>query len=102
MGWREKRIFYRTLGYANIMMVDYCFYRVKPTAVILCSYFPFSLLLCCDFNLIAFLYWLTTTLIYAFVETLDLYIVGFWKKEKKQKRPFMLQPYFPCLDITKE
>lgn len=54
-GWREKRIFYQTLGYANIMMVDYCFYRVKPTAVILCSYFPFSLLLCCDFNLIAFL-----------------------------------------------
>lgn len=59
------------------MMVDYCFYRVKPTAVILCSYFPFSLSLCCDFNLIAFLYWLTTALIYAFVETLDLYIVGF-------------------------
>lgn len=59
------------------MMVDYCFYRVKPTAVILCSYFPFSLVLCCDFNLIAFLYWLTTALIYAFVETLDLYIVGF-------------------------
>lgn len=44
-GWREKHIFYQTLGYANIMMVDYCFYRVKPTAVILCSYFPFSLLL---------------------------------------------------------
>lgn len=54
-GWRVKHIFYQTSGYANIMMVDYCFYRVKPTAVILCSYFPFSLLLCCDFNLIAFL-----------------------------------------------
>lgn len=54
-GWRVKRVFYQTSGYANIMMVDYCFYRVKPTAVILCSYFPFSLLLCCDFNLIGFL-----------------------------------------------
>lgn len=54
-GWWEKHIFYQTLGYANIMMVVYCFYRVKPTAVILCSYFPFSLLMCCDFNLIAFL-----------------------------------------------
>jgi hypothetical protein len=37
-------------------------------------------------NLIAFLYRLTTTLIYAFVETIDLYIVGFWKKTNKQKK----------------
>lgn len=100
-GWREKRIFYQTLDYANIMMVDYCFYRVKPTAVILCSYFPFSLLMCCDFNLIAFLYWLTTALIYAFVETLDLYIVGFWKKTNKQKRQFYVTALFPMLRYNK-
>lgn len=89
----DKRIFHHTLGYDYIVMVDYYFYRVKPTAVILCSYFPFYLLVSCDFNLTAFLYWLTTSLIYAFVETLDLYILGFWRKKKTQKRQFMLQPY---------
>lgn len=43
--------FYQTLGYANIIMkIDYCFYRVKPTAVIMCLYFPSTLLLCCDWS----------------------------------------------------
>lgn len=40
-GWRERCIFYQTLAQANIMTLDSCFYRVKPTAVILCSYCPF-------------------------------------------------------------
>ena len=47
----RRRTFYQTLGYANIIMkIDYCFYRVKPTAVIMCLYFPFTLLLCCDWS----------------------------------------------------
>lgn len=50
-GLRGSVPFYQTLGYANIIMkIDYCFYRVKPTAVIMCLYFPFTLLLCCDWS----------------------------------------------------
>lgn len=96
-GWREKRIFYQTLGYANFMMVDYCFYRVKPTAVILCSYYPLYLLLCCDFNLIAFLYCLTTILIYAFVETSRFVHSRFLKEreKKERKKPVYVTALFP-------
>lgn len=48
-------------------------------------------------NLIAFLYRLTTTLIYAFVETIDLYIVGFWKKTNKQKKSVYVAALFPMM-----
>lgn len=52
---RGRRLFFiRRWGLCQCYDVDDYFYRVKPTAVMLCSYFLFYLLLCCDFNLIAF------------------------------------------------
>lgn len=48
-GMEGEAYFLSDIGFCQYYDVDYCFYRVKPTAVILCSYFLFSLLLYCDF-----------------------------------------------------
>lgn len=101
LGWREKRIFYRTLGYANIMMVDYCFYRVKPTAVILCSYFPFSLLLCCDFNLIAFFVLVNHYFNLCICRNSRFVYSRFLEKRKETKKTIYVTALFPMLRYNK-
>jgi hypothetical protein len=89
------------------------FYRVKPTtAVIMCSYvflFSSSVLWWFDLNGIVFLYYcLTTALSYAFVEHLDLYIVGFLRENKQKQKQMNIQfclidlETFSCLDQMKE
>lgn len=92
--------FLSDIGFCQYYDVDYCFYRVKPTAVILCSYAPFFLYFCVVI--------LFNCILYCFNHCFNLcicrnsrFVYSRFLKKEKQKRQFYVTALFPTLRYNK-